>query len=106
MGGPALAMQGWSKSISTLGVLWQQFQGRCEGWAPGAGYGHACLYSLSLPVKAALKAEGQVYKQGTAGCSWPMLNNVLLLDYNIGNHVALVAATQGQAFRMSADQMQ
>ena len=35
-----------------------------------------------------------------------MLNNVLLLDYDIGNHVALVAATQEQAFGMTADQMQ
>ena len=32
--------------------------------------------------------------------------NDLLLDYYIGNHVAFVAATQEQAFGMTADKMQ
>ena len=57
-------------------------------------------------MKAALKAERQVISKAQLGAAVLMLNNVLLLDYDKGNHVALVAATQGHAFRMSADQMQ
>ena len=94
-----------SKYISTLDVSRRQFQGRCECWAPGL--------AVDTPVtQLELAREGSTQGRGTglrARHSWVQLacaEHVLLLDYYIGNHVAFVAATQEQAFGMTANKMQ